>query len=94
MGLYKQKKYDEIKIEKTNTSNVEDTDSLTTQTIIFASSDQRNSFIRWSNIHASSSVMPRAARLDLYVLKRMYTLHGVPIVHTIYGMIDYYQIER
>ena len=87
LNLCNQKKYGEIKIEKTNTNNVEDMDvdldedkdSLTIENIIFAGSGHKNCIICRSKVHAGSVVMPKAARLDLLVLKRMYAPHGVRI---------------
>ena len=87
MNLCNQKKYGEIKIEKTITNKVkdmdvdldEDKDSLTIENIIFAGSDHKNCIICRSKVHAGSVVMPKAARLDLLVLKRMCALHGLRI---------------
>ncbi|CAF4801939.1 unnamed protein product, partial [Rotaria sp. Silwood2] len=49
------------------------------ENIIFAGSGIKICIICRSKVHAGSVVMPKAARLDLLVLKRMYAPHGVRI---------------
>ncbi|CAF2559560.1 unnamed protein product [Rotaria sp. Silwood2] len=57
----------------------EDKDSLTIENIIFAGSGHKVCIICRSKVHADSVVMPKAASLNLLVLKRMYAPHGVRI---------------
>ncbi|CAF3039504.1 unnamed protein product [Rotaria sp. Silwood2] len=55
----------------------EDKDSLTIENIIFAGSSHNKCIICRCEVHAELVVMPKPARLDFLVLKRMYAPHGV-----------------
>ncbi|CAF1388129.1 unnamed protein product, partial [Rotaria sordida] len=81
----KHKQHREIKVKKENTNDVEDMDtgideeedSLTIENIIFADSGHKKCIVCRSDVHDGLIVMPKPARLDLLVLKRMYAPHGV-----------------
>ncbi|CAF3981242.1 unnamed protein product [Rotaria sordida] len=85
MHSINQKQHREIKVKKENTNDVEDMDtgideeedSLTIENIIFADSGHKKCIVCRSDVHDGLIVMPKPARLDLLVLKRMYAPHGV-----------------
>ena len=53
----------------------EDKDLLTIENIIFAGSTHSKCIICRCEVHAELVAMPKSARLDFLVLKRMYTSH-------------------
>ncbi|CAF2666879.1 unnamed protein product [Rotaria sp. Silwood2] len=75
----------EVQVENEDTNDAEDMDTgihddedlLTIENIIFAGSDRKKCVICKAEVNTGTTLMPKLARLDMLVLKRMYAPHGV-----------------